>query len=524
MTQPPGAPPRPRAWHRPLAALALLVALAPAFASCTARPAEDDPASRNDDTHRYLAAWGPYRLTAGDFRDALRVRAATHALRIPTLRARLIDADDDTLRDVIRVALEHGYALHESRHTSLPDDDAALRRAIIDDMPGAIALLDPALEAARDDTLRALELTEEDADTFTARLLRMAAWPAISHAELEDEALQAAWIHARTGLHIAVASIPNRPRPADVDEVLRTRRAEIRAWYDQHAEHRLTEPLRVRVHALRLALDGAAPEDHARALQRMQDLRERLDAGPFLDHDEILAAIEAGELLHAEFDWREPQHIPGLRPMEVGETSEPIPLPDAVVIYHLADRRDAHVRPLDRAVERQIASTLLREAGPVPEAAAVANALLSSRPDSLEAFREAAEGLELRVDDPPSFRVGDTRFIPIVGRAPELAHTLLDHDTPSSAIVDLVHHTATRLFVVFLIERSPPDLEGFAAERDAFAQQHARTLRDSARERRLEDLRARFEPIIDLEAVRQTLQRDHRRAEQQPTPPREASP
>ncbi|TVR01222.1 MAG: hypothetical protein EA398_10305 [Deltaproteobacteria bacterium] len=497
-------------------ALAIAIALLLLPGCPTSAPA-DEAAPVADE--RYLAAWGPYRLTAGDLRDALRLRAATGALRMTTLRDRLLEVDDPTLQEAITEAIRQGYILHESRHVALPDDVAAVRDELAREHPGLVALVRNDLDEAREDTLRALDLDEDSAEDFLDRLTRARLWPGVPPRQLEEDALREAWRTANTSVRVAWAVIPNRYPGDIVDAFVRQRQDEIRVYHDQHASERFREPLRIRAHAIRFPAPADDPAQRAEArvraeLVRAEALQLEGDPDAFAELAEHHAYGEAHPN-HGDLGWREPQHVPGIPPMQPGEVSPVVELADAFVVYLLRERRDAHVPPLDAALERRIAMQMLRERGPSPRATELVQQLQEEPLADVDAFLARAAELDLRTEQPPAFTVHPQGFIPMLGRAPELMADLFD---PERAVPSLVlHNSPARIHVVYLLQRTRPDADGFEQDREAFEPEHREALRRRFLEQRLADLDERFRPVIDLDAVRETLQRDAARSA--PLPP-----
>lgn len=383
------------------------------------RPAPERDPEVPPDT---LGRAGPVHLDLAGFRTAIaeaRVmqtwqgrEAPLDALASPDLRQRLLTQ-----------ALETRVVRLEIARRKLQVEPAAVERALANAAAGRPAPSElpeaPPAAAVLDERLRARYGVEPAVVAQVARdILESGRLAEALLDEVPEAELQAAWLAAHTEVVLDVITTPRVPTSQEIDRAVRSRSAEIAAWYAAH-EGRFNQPERLRLSRIAIA---AGTEDEA-SRKTAESLRNRILAGEDFAQIARTESVDPSARRGGGLALVDAEKRPDLAALAPGTLSPVTREGDVWSFYRLEAVMPATLRPLDSGpVQREIAATLLREADDLPEALGLsqqAAAMLMREPDGTSLPALVRVNRLKRFTTAPFLKSG-REVVPGLGLAPEV--------------------------------------------------------------------------------------------------------
>ncbi|MFT4705628.1 MAG: hypothetical protein ACI81R_003339 [Bradymonadia bacterium] len=307
-------------------------------------------------------------------------------------------------------------------------------------------------------------------DVSVAALARTPAirqgWVDARVAELDDDALWAAWVQATETVRLETIMVNNHAPADKVAEILREGTEIERLYRTRGGE--FTLPERAEVSMIRRRVPAGEQRDDHPDREVLADLRVQLLAGASFsevaaEHSQDASAERGGSygIIH-------PNQFAGALQLEEGAITE-IGTDDAGYYLLRIDRRIRPERlPLDEGLRRRIANRLARErhiaASTMRIVRAIEAAWSDGNDDAVLAIREDHD---LRQNTTVPFAYPRMGSVQHVGWAPELADAIFEELLEPGDVLHRVTHRGVA--VVRLVERTSADRESYTRSQEAFA-------------------------------------------------------
>lgn len=428
---------------------------------------QDAPDARPEDPDNPVVARAEgVEVTLAEYRRALqrgRLNGAPASERT--------QADVGFQRNLLTRLLKRARLREEASQRGLLPDRAALREYLARQPELAeLASLDDAelertVEQERGVSPEALwQFLEEDylVERMTAVLLD----------EIDDEALWQRYAAMRTRIGLDVVRLLNVPSSEEISDFVRTRREEIAVFYAENRS-RYAQPALATVRRFLVEVAPDADDATVRAArERAEEFRRRALTEDFAAlaerHSDDLISRNSGGLLQPVSQGR----MPAAFEVEIGEIGEVERTRAGFEFIKVESRTTAHIRELDPALEREIASELIQRAGPAPSVGRAGHAVLERwrqgavADDDPELDALLRENRGERFSVPPfsldgAGRIPKLGFLPLVHAA--AAAATLEQPLSESPIAD-----GSYVYVFRLTTREEADRLRFQAERDGF--------------------------------------------------------
>jgi hypothetical protein len=300
-------------------------------------------------------------------------------------------------------------------------------------------------------------------------------------ADTTADTLKQLWTDENTRVRIEVVQVGRVPSTREIDEVVRTRPMEMRAWYDANPQLFVT-PTRRAVQRVVVEPAGQDPAARATARTLAEKLRAAAAAGTPFD----ALPKSPGVRVTAVRPLSRSQYPPAFD-LAFGQISEVLDFRDGFAFARVDAETPGSVRPLeDTSVAREVAAAMLREFDELPQARAVAeeaSRMLTSQPAAavVEQLSLRYPSVRLRALSPPAFARSAGEIVPVVGLAPALFQAAfeLEPTRPVTAVLPVRQEYC----VGRLVERQSARAEDWPAAEAAFtARWRSRESRNVLRE------------------------------------------
>jgi len=419
---------------------------------------EPAPTPVGDETT--IGEGGGLRVTLKDYKALLRRVSAMGRTLTPEVLA-----DGNFQREAIVRALRNEVvrAAAKERGIVATDED---RRARIEKDPALQGLknLDAvgleAMMASRGASTQDL-WDEIDLGVFEEKLTGLLL------SEIDETELWTRYQQERSRISLRVIRLLNVPSSQEISDTIAANPAAIQDYYRENRKrYELPSQAQVRRFVLRVPY-GATARDIAELKQRIEGYRARARVEDFAA---LVAEASEDPLTDAQGGQVPPvsmQRLPAAFEVPIGELTEVLREPMGFAFYKVESRRDASVRELDPALEREIASALIQKSGAAPSIAKSARDYASL----LDADQETFEGLTGRVGvdafELEPFSAANASRLPQLGYLPkvfERAFALsLDVSTQAEPLLD-----GDYVYVFKLMSKEVPDRLRFAAELETY--------------------------------------------------------
>jgi hypothetical protein len=240
-------------------------------------------------------------------------------------------------------------------------------------------------------------------------------------AEITPETLRAAFDSSRTRVTLDVVTVGRVPTPREIDDAVRQRPDELRAWYDAHPELFVT-PTRRATRRVLVSPDGQDPAAVAAARSTAERLHAAAAAGTPFDALPMSPGVRVTPLRPLS----RAQFAPAFD-VALGALTPVVPHRDGFAFARPESETPGWSRAFhEPTVQREVAAALLREFDELPQARAVADeaAHLLTRGVAaariVESLKPKAPGIRLEAVRTPAFARTANGVVPTIGLAPEL--------------------------------------------------------------------------------------------------------
>jgi hypothetical protein len=256
-------------------------------------------------------------------------------------------------------------------------------------------------------------------------------------AEASGDTLKQLWLDENTRVQIDVVQVGRVPSTREIDEAVRTRPMEMRAWYDANPQLFVTPTRRA---VQRVVVDPAGQDPAARAAARA--LAEKLRAAAVAGTPFDALPKSPGVRVTAVRQLSRSQYPPAFD-LALGQISDVLDFRDGFVFARVDAETPGSVRALEEtSVAREVAAAMLREFDELPQARAVAEEaarMLASQPAAavVEQLSVRYPSVRLRALSPPAFARSAGEVVPVVGLAPALFRAAFELD-PARPVTGVV--------------------------------------------------------------------------------------
>jgi peptidyl-prolyl cis-trans isomerase D len=296
---------------------------------------------------------------------------------------------------------------------------------------------------------------------------------------------------------------------ADVDTMLATREADVKARYDRDAPLMYSEPKKVRARHILKKVDPTAPEDvKASRKAEIEALLARVKAGEDFatlataESDDVGTKVKGGDLDFFDYKTMVPEFATAAFALKPGEVSAVVETKFGYHIIKVEEVREAKTTPFD-TVKRDIAEKMLREERGNADAKAKSEELygalklgatdlagLLPPPESAPAPPATLPAGEPRPPVPVKLTAEETgafsptsTYIKKIGESKELLAEAFKL-TKAAPLASKVYYLDGAYFVVRLKERTDPAGATWATDRlkivAAYAEERTRTTLEAA--------------------------------------------
>jgi hypothetical protein len=286
-------------------------------------------------------------------------------------------------------------------------------------------------------------------------------------AETTGDTLKQLWLDENTRVRLQVVQVGRVPSTREIDEAVRTRPMELRAWYDANPQLFIT-PTRRAVQRVIVDPTGQDPAARAAARALVEKLHAAALAGTPFDALPKAPGVRVTAVRHLARS----QYPPAFD-LALGQISEILEFRGGFAFARADAETPGSVRRLeDTSVAREVAAALLREFDELPQARGVAEEaarLLTVQPAAavVEQLSVRYPSVRLRAVETPLFARSAGEIVPVVGLAPGLFRAAFElSDTrPVTPIVPVRQEYC----VGRLVERQSARVEDWPAAEPGFA-------------------------------------------------------